>query len=308
MLKIDAFAHITTEKYLARFRQLAPDIGSKTEQRRLAMVDYGIREKLMRRNPDVMQIVTMSNLPLERYVSAKEAVELAEIGNEELCELVKQNPELFYGAVGVIPTDDIEASVRIADYCMRDLHLLGVQLYSTIERTSYADPKYRPIFAKVAEYGRAVWVHPAGTNKDLGMFSWPYESSYFMFEMVKSGIFYEFPELKIIIHHAGGMAPFFRERAATLLPHMGFLHGDEHFRKFYADTALYGNTAGLMCAYDYFGAEHMLFGTDAPLGAPWGGNGATDNTLSAIEKMSVPEKEKEMILQGNAVKMFGIHL
>jgi aminocarboxymuconate-semialdehyde decarboxylase len=33
---------------------------------------------------------------------------------------------------------------------------------------------------------------------------------------------------------------------------------------FYADTALYGGTASLMCSYNFFGVDHLLFGTDMP--------------------------------------------
>lgn len=302
MLKIDVFAHVTTQEYLKKYKQLAPEISKRSEAYRPTMYDYDIRENAMRRHPDVLQIVTMGNLPLEQYVSAKDAVELARIGNEELAEIVTRKPALFYGAAGVLPTDDIEASVEMIDYCLRDLHLQGIQLYTTIERTSYADPKYRPIFAKVAEYDAAVWVHPASTNIDRGQFSWPYDSSYFMYEMVKSGIFDEYPDIKIIIHHAGGMASFFRERIRTLMGSRGC----EQFKKFYVDTALYGNTPGLMCAYDFFGAKQMLFGTDAPMGAPYRGIGDIDSTLLAVEKMPIPDEEKEMIYRGNATRLFGI--
>ncbi|MCL1829715.1 MAG: amidohydrolase family protein [Oscillospiraceae bacterium] len=305
MLKIDVFAHITTTEYLKKFTQTAPEISKRSEAYRRSMTDYDIRENLMRRHPDVLQIITMGNLPLERYVSAKDAVELARIGNEELAELVIRKPGLYYGAAGVVPLDDIKAGVEITEHCLRDLHMLGIQLFTSLETPSLADPKYRPVFAKAAEYDRAVWIHPASMtemNPDRGMFSWPYDSARFMFEMVKSGIYDEFPDIKIIIHHAGGMAAFFRGRIMTL---MG-ARAEEQFKNFYVDTALYGNTPALMLAYDFFGARHMLFGTDAPMGAPWGGNGDTDSTILAVDKMPIPEEERELIYRGNATRLFGI--
>ena len=33
---------------------------------------------------------------------------------------------------------------------------------------------------------------------------------------------------------------------------------------FYCDTAIQGNTPALMCAYEFFGADHMVFATDTP--------------------------------------------
>jgi len=269
------------------------------------MTDMAIREDLMRRFPDVLQIVTMGNVPPERYVSPRDAVELANIGNEEMAELVKKKPNLFYGAVGVIPVEDVDASLRVIDHCICDLGLLGIQLYTTLERESFAEPKYRPIFAKMAELDRPIWVHPAanlaGDGHDKGMFSWPYESSRFMLDVVYAGIFAEFPDLKIIIHHAGGMVPHYRERVRTIMPK----HDEDYFKYFYTDTALYGNTPGLMSAFDYYGADHMMFGTDAPLGAPLiGNNGNTGCTIMAIEKMDISDEDKEKIFNGNAINMF----
>ena len=52
-------------------------------------------------------------------------------------------------------------------------------------------------------------------------------------------------------------------------------------RKFYSDTATIGTT-GLMCGYEFFGAEHMLFGTDTPLGATFG---QTLDAVAEVEKM-----------------------
>ena len=299
-MKIDAFAHIYTQEYSAKLKKLAPDVANSVEFRRPSMVDFALREDLMSRYPDVLQIITMGNTPLERYVSAKDAIELAKIGNEEMAELANVKPSLFYGAVGTIPVEDIDAGVKEIDHCINDLGLLGIQLFTWLERESYAEPKYRPIFAAMAEYDCPIWIHPSGQASDSGMFSWPYESSRFMLDIVKAGIFEEFPDLKIIIHHAGAMVPFFQERVRTIMPK----HTEKYFKYFYVDTALYGNTAGLMSAFEFYGADHMLFGTDTPMGAPRGSNGFTGRTIMAIEKMDISDEDKEKIFQGNVVDMF----
>jgi len=44
----------------------------------------------------------------------------------------------------------------------------------------------------------------------------------------------------------------------------------EDFKKFYAETALYGNTDGMMLGYKFFGADHILFGSDeGPVETTW---------------------------------------
>lgn len=304
MKKIDVFAHILTKEYGKKFLSLAPEVAKTVEFERPAMVDMAIREEVMRRYPDVLQIVTMGNVPPERYLSPGDATELVKIGNEEMAELVVSKPSLFFGGVGTISVDDVDASLKIIDHCINDLGLLGIQLFSTLERESFSEPKYRPIFALMAELDRPVWIHPAARNSppERCVFTWPYESSRFMLDMVVSGIYEEFPDLKIIIHHAGGMIPYFQERVRGAMPK----HFDRYFKNFYTDTAIYGYMPGLMCAFEYFGADHIMFGTDAPLsGPPPTGCGSTDRTIMAVENMDISDADKKKIFQDNVVQMFG---
>lgn len=68
---------------------------------------------------------------------------------------------------------------------------------------------------------------------------------------------------------------------------------------FYGDTALYGDMAGLMCGYDFLGAEHILFGTDFPYDLV-GGDKWIRKTIDAIYSMPVSDSDKNMIFEGNA--------
>ena len=119
-----------------------------------------------------------------------------------------------------------------------------------------------------------------------------------------------FPNLKFIVHHAGAMVPFFADRLKWYVSASKVFVEDkpdiyEHFRNFYVDTALYGNTSALQCSYDYYGADHMLFGTDAPLGPRWG---MIEGTIRSIERMEIPESDKEKIFFENAIKLFKLAL
>ncbi len=83
---------------------------------------------------------------------------------------------------------------------------------------------------------------------------------------------------------------------------------EDVFRNFYNDTAIYGNTPALMCAYDFFGADHLLFGTDAPLGPSGKGYGYTLETIRAIERMDVPASDKDKIFLDNACRLLRLPL
>jgi predicted TIM-barrel fold metal-dependent hydrolase len=75
----------------------------------------------------------------------------------------------------------------------------------------------------------------------------------------------------------------------------------EHLRNFYNDTAVYGSTAALMCGHAFFGTDHLVFGTDMPLGG--GQTGVTIETIRSIERMEVPEIDKNKIFETNAIRL-----
>jgi predicted TIM-barrel fold metal-dependent hydrolase len=80
----------------------------------------------------------------------------------------------------------------------------------------------------------------------------------------------------------------------------------EQMRKFFNDTALYGNTAGLMCGYAFFGADHLLFGTDMPLGSGSSDYGRTLETIRSVEEMGIPGLDKHKIFEANAKQLLNL--
>ena len=308
---IDMAAHILTPNFAKKYAELVPAIKDRIEIKTPAVADLEIRMRLMNRYPQVLQMLTMANLPLERYVEkAADAVELAKIGNDELADLVLRYPDKFMGAAAIVPMNDVDESCKELERAINECGLQGVQLYTRINGVPVADDRFRPIFKMMDDFGLPIWIHPTlnpQLDPDNDMFSWEFELTSCMHKLVVSGIFKEFPDIRIIVHHAGAMVPFNTGRVRyTLnlypLPYKGL---SEDFHKFYVDTAIYGNTTGLMDAYAFYGAGHMLFGTDAPLGPKWG---MVEGTIESIEDMDIPEKEKRMIFKQNALDMFNMVL
>ena len=75
------------------------------------------------------------------------------------------------------------------------------------------------------------------------------------------------------------------------------------YRAFYCDTAIQGNTPALMCAYEFFGVDHMVFATDSPYDDEYGAR-VYRETIPAVRAMSIPEPEKQQIFEGNARRLF----
>ena len=123
-----------------------------------------------------------------------------------------------------------------------------------------------------------------------------------------------FPGIKVIIHHCGAMIPFFAAKIQGGHDAGGPIHGMqseglkkplmEYFKMFYTDTAISGGTAGLMCGYDFFGADHMLFGTDMPYDAEHGSR-LIRETIQSVEDMTIGDAEKQLIYEDNAKRLLG---
>ena len=117
-----------------------------------------------------------------------------------------------------------------------------------------------------------------------------------MMELVQTNIFKECPNIKIIVHHAGAMIPFFKGRIDNILKNK-----KDEFKKFYVDTAILGNPKALELTIDYFGIEHVLYGTDAPFGIM--PNGAIKEIEEAIDILPISKENKEKIYNKNINKL-----
>ena len=290
--KIDFFTHILTPKYIEKYASLNPKIKNRVEYNSTAGSNVAVREKLMSRTPDVLQVLTMGNIPLEKWAPPEHTAELARIGNEELAELLIERPDLFVGAAAILPMNDVDAALEEIDYAIKKLRLSGIQVQTRIGSEWLASDKYRPILAKMAEFNKPIWIHPDDNEQlddDFGRLNWPFETSHCMMRLVDAGVFNDFPNIKFIVHHAGAMIPTFRNRIGTTL-----------YKKFYVDTALYGNTAGLMNAFDYFGADHMVFASDSPYGPQLG---LVEDTIMSVERMAISDEDKDKIFRHNAMNL-----
>ena len=134
-----------------------------------------------------------------------------------------------------------------------------------------------------------------------------------MARLVFSGVFDRHPGLKIVTHHlGGGMIPFFDGRIGAGMEVLGARTSDEdyskvlpslkrphldYFRDFYADTALFGaRQRRFRCGLDFFGADHVVFATDAPLGP-------IAKTIAAVDALELDRATQRKIMSENAERL-----
>jgi aminocarboxymuconate-semialdehyde decarboxylase len=316
-LKIDIFSHIVPKKYKdALVKKTRIDLSDSVSWvvNNRAIYDVDIRLRLVDRNPEVLQVLVPALAPLEVYASKADAVDLAKLNNDESAELVAKYPNKFLAAVALLPLNDIDASQKEAERAITKLKMRGILIYSNINGEPLDLPKFKPLYKQMAKYDLPIWIHPwylpvthSPLAKDIpepihqyfkremiGSIQWPVDTSFAMIRLVYSGIFKEYPNIKFITHHCGGVIPFCYGRMGEL----------EDLRKFYNDTALRDAPGALMCGYSFFGADHLLFGTDMPCGSePYGLTGVT---IRMIEQLDIPVSDKEKIFERNALRLLKI--
>ncbi|MHA1109081.1 MAG: amidohydrolase family protein, partial [Alphaproteobacteria bacterium] len=129
-----------------------------------------------------------------------------------------------------------------------------------------------------------------------------------------SGLFDKLPDIKIITHHMGAMIPYFEGRVGPGWDQLGTRTADEdygavleklkkrpldYFRMFYADTALFGGTAGTECGLKFFGADKVVFASDCPFD-PEGGPMYIRDTIAILDKLEVPQADRVKMFESNA--------
>jgi predicted TIM-barrel fold metal-dependent hydrolase len=330
-MKIDIFAHIMPEKY----KDAVLGLGTASAHLKKTIIDstpmihdLDMRFRLMDRYEGLTQVLTLTSPPLEELADPQKSVDLARLANDEISDLVGKYPDRFVAGVAAVPMNDMDSAMGEIDRAIKDLNLKGIQIFTPVCDKPLDLPEFEPLFKKMAHYDLPIWLHPTrGENyadyrteqgsmySISGIFGWPYETTVAMTRLVFSGVFERYPNLKIITHHCGAMVPFFSQRIVAMYEKMEQIRGRdpritkppiEYFRKFYNDTALYGNAVGLMCGYDFFGEDRILFGTDMPLGDCEGGGLNTGRTIEAIEQMDITLEARQMIFESNARHLLGL--
>jgi predicted TIM-barrel fold metal-dependent hydrolase len=323
-MKIDIFPHILPVKYKEAFQKVnKSEVFIKMHNIIPTLSELDYRFRIMDEYDHLMQVLTLSSPPVENFADPKQSASLSKLANDEMAELVVKYPDRFAAAVACLPMNDMNAALDEVDRAINDLHFRGVQIFTPISDKPLDSAEFLPLYEKMSQYDLPIWIHPQRemdypdyrtekTSKYAvhSMLGWVYETSSAMVRLVLSGILEKYANLKFIVHHGGAMIPFLNRRVASFIDFsatrlenriLEHISGPpiDYFKMFYADTAIYGNTAGLMCSYDFFGAQHLLFGTDMPYDSQFGLT-FTGETIKSIEQMTISDAEKKMIFEDNA--------
>jgi uncharacterized protein len=327
---IDVFPHVMPRGCYERFRAAARghvlDImhGLEAVAPLAALWDLDARFRAMDRIPGCVQVLTMCIPPVEELAEGQAGADLARLANDSMAELVAKHPDRFRGFAASLLMSDPDAALAEIDRATRQLGALGIQIFTNVAGCAPDEPRFEPVFARMAELDKPIWVHGwrhparpdyAGEAESryglwLGL-GWPYEMGMFCARMVLSGVFLRHPNLRILTHHSGGMAAAFARRVGAghqfqprqtaekaaleaLAPHPA-----EHIKRFYADTTGQSPIA-INGALRYFGSEHVLMGTDFPWNDP-------SAHLATLAQLNLSEADRQLLLEANAELFLSHH-
>jgi aminocarboxymuconate-semialdehyde decarboxylase len=332
--KVDAWSHAVPKAYLDLLAALRPGPQSSILKLLMsvpALSNMDVRFRTMDRFGNYTQVLTpMPGLHLTLAMGDRKlADDLVRLSNDGLAEFVTKYPGRFKGFAGLLPMYDPDQSLLELDRLTK-LGALGVQIETNINGVPLDDPRFEPLFARMAALERPIWIHPVRSpltpdyasekNSRFAIstaLGWPYETSVALSRLVFSGHLERHPKLRVIGHHGGGMVPHFSGRLGHYLetwgPKMDPEFGTalqslkkpllDYFRMFYVDTAMNGAKHAVACVVEFVGPEHVLFGTDTPFD-PQDGTFVQD-TIADIQ--SLPgQSTRKRLYNGNALRVLGI--
>jgi predicted TIM-barrel fold metal-dependent hydrolase len=335
MRKLDIFTHIWPKKFHeALLKTTGPmkDMHRRSEAVPM-MTNLDRRFEVMDLFDGYQQVLSLASPPPDATGDKAAWRELSRIGSDGMAELCHKYPDRFPSFIASVAMRDPDGAVEEARRAVTELGACGIQMYSNVAGKALDAPESRSVFKEMHALGKPIWIHPARTAKFPDYqteqeslyeiwwtFGWPYESSAAQARIVFSKMFDELPNLKIIIHHAGGMVPFFEGRVGAGWDQLGARTSNvdykpllkelkkrplDYFKMFYADTATFGSASALVCALDFYGVDHVLFASDAPFD-PEGGPMYIRETIKVIDALDISNEDREKIYYKNSCALLGI--
>jgi aminocarboxymuconate-semialdehyde decarboxylase len=246
-------------------------------------------------------------------LGGQEADEWAMRINDDLARIIAKYPGRFVG-LGTIGFGDCQRSIEEVDRCIKKLGFGGFQVFSNTSDKLLDSPEVLPVLRHIGTLRAPIHLHPGIPLNRIGLdtpsqflsLGFPYDTSLNAARLIRSGLFDESPDLKLIVAHAGGVIPYLKGRLGihgALAPLVSdwprLAHPIEHYLgRLYVDTVCY-HIEALECCYKVMGAKQMLYGTDHPFGR-------YDVAAELIEQLNCPEADRELIFHGNAERVLNL--
>ena len=258
-----------------------------------------------------MQVLSLASPGTEAF-SAVDGTRIAHEVNNSLGALVNKYPDRYAGWASLAPQDPSEAAAEL-ERAVKELGLKGANINSHINGEYLDDKKFWVIFKKAQELNVPIYLHPREPSAEMikpyakypdlmgSVLGFSHDGSLHAMRLISSGVFDEFPKLRIILGHLGEALPIWLWR----LDHHWRTKGpkkkpSEYFRENFlvSSSGMYWDPP-FKCVYEILGADSILFATDCPFES-------METAVKFINEVPIPDGDKEKICHLNAEKLLGL--
>jgi aminocarboxymuconate-semialdehyde decarboxylase len=243
------------------------------------------------------------------------ATRICRMQNEKTAEWCARHPDRFVGmATCAIQHADLAA--QQLEEAVKKMGMRGAPIGGSVEGEELSAAKFDPFWAKAAELGVPLFMHPQGApgttqNERLegkgglgNTIGNPLETTVALSHMIFEGVFDRHPGLRVCAAHAGGYLPSYLGRSDVRCRRG---QGPDCVKKSFADyfkqeiliDTMIFREEGLRHLVAEVGVSQIVYGTDFPFDWPVG----IDFILNA---KFLSDADKEAILGGNLVKLLRI--
>ncbi len=237
---------------------------------------------------------------------------LTETFNDSLTEAHESYPQRLYG-FAILPMQEPDMAIAEIDRLTGNQAIRGVYMATRIIDRELSDPAFFPVYEKLENAGLAIFLHPLNvigferlkpyflTNL-LGN---PFDTTIAAAHLIFSGVLDRFPKLNFCLPHAGGAFPFLVGRL-----HQGWKVRKEcqnldhdpltYLKRFYYDTISH-STESLGYLLELVGPEQVMLGSDYCFDM-----GLERPVEVVTGHPDLSDKQRVMILQGNAKRLLGL--
>lgn len=311
---IDMHAHWSPEPYNKALAQLGQPIANPFP----LDYDFDKRRQWMDQHGDLMHCLTLSGAMPWQRTSAKDGAHLAQVINDEGIRIHQKYPDRF--VIGIeLPIRDYELALKELNRIAGQPGVRAVHLPDSIEKRDYLfEPGFAPVLARIEQLNYPIIFHhmdgvanlfgggrTAGPP-DLGSaIDAPIEHTLLATKFIYTGTLDKYPNLQIVLPHAGGAFPYLAGRIEHFLFHMNdhstsLAHPFPYYiRRFHYDYLIY-DPAAFRFLMGLVGSDRIVVGTDHFAAKD------VDYPTAVLDQFSLPAADRERILKGNAKRL--LHL
>jgi aminocarboxymuconate-semialdehyde decarboxylase len=324
VLRVDCQSHVFPAAYaelLKRNRRSPMTVGDNgayvvtygdVQRFALCLADYDPTAKLRQMDAAHIDLSVLSvNIPGPEMLEPELGIEGARICNDEIADICARHPDRFVGLAS-LPLQDVPAALAELDRAVGALDLRGIILPSHANGVPVDDPRFEPLYERVAARGVPLVLHPTVVTwgeaiKDhalIPMVGFMVDTSIAMLRLILGGVLERHPGLRVVHPHAGGVLPYLMGRVEdqTEVKRRGRDHITQspmaYYRRVFLDLVS-PSALALRYAYDFAGADRLLFGSDHP----WM---TMVEFVELVDGLDVSQDDKRKIFGLNACELFAI--